>query len=222
MGIVLKNAVKRYGAGSKGGYTALHQVTLEIQKGEMLAICGPSGAGKSTLLHMIGLLDTLTEGSLELDGIHIGEAGNSKMARIRNEKIGFVLQDFGLIEEESVLFNVSVPLLLGKMPFRSIRKAAMQKLEKMGVQHLAEKQVALLSGGEKQRVAIARALVNHPEYILADEPAGALDRANAENVMQILHQLHEEGKTVVMVTHDEKAASECGRKIVLVDGRIVE
>ena len=162
----------------------------------------------------------MDEGSYILDGTDAAKLGNEDAARLRNMKIGFVLQDFGLIEDDTVLYNVCLPLMLGNTPYKTIKKIAAEKLEQVGVGSLAGKKVAVLSGGEKQRVAIARALVNEPDYILADEPTGALDTQNAAHIISIMKRLNDEGKTIVVVTHDDAVANACGRVICIEDGQI--
>lgn len=221
MGIVCKNIVKKYVTKDKEReQTVLNQLSFEIQSGEMVAIRGRSGAGKSTLLHILGLLDVMDSGSYMLDGTDVSQLNNKKMAKARNEKIGFILQDYGLIEEETVLYNVELPLLFSTVKLGRIKDIALEKLEKTGVEHLADKKVSVLSGGEKQRVAIARALVNEPDYIMADEPTGSLDTGNADLVVSILKQLNQEGKTIIMVTHDDGVAHACQRIVRIEDGRL--
>ena len=223
MGIKLENITKKYKKKETSEYqSVLNDISLEIKSGELVAIRGKSGAGKSTLLHIIGLLDTMTTGKYFLDETNILELNDKELARTRNQKIGFILQDFGLIEEETVLYNVSLPLMFGKEKLKTIKPKAMEKLHKVGVEHLAEQKVSVLSGGEKQRVAIARALVNEPDFILADEPTGALDSKNAENIMRILKALNAEGKTVIVVTHDDMVANSCKRIIEIQDGKVYE
>lgn len=200
----------------------LHGIDLTIEKGELLAIKGPSGAGKSTLLHIMGCLAQPTAGQYMLDGELVSTLPLKKLAWIRNHKIGFVMQHFSLIEEDSVLENVSVPLLFGGTKMSQIDDKALEQLNKLGVAHLATKKVNTLSGGEKQRVAIARALVNQPEIILADEPTGALDVQNSAMVMDILLQLNKEGKTIIIVTHEEKVSDLCKRVVIISDGKLHE
>ena len=221
MSLKLLHVYKRFGIdGTSNFQEALKDVSLEIEKGEMLAIKGRSGAGKSTLLHIIGLLDTVDEGSYDFDGMAVEGLDNGEAARLRNTKIGFVLQDFGLIEDDTVLYNVCLPLMFGSTPYKKIKQIAADNLDQVGIGSLAGKKVAVLSGGEKQRVAIARALVNGSDYILADEPTGALDTDNAVKIINIMQELHREGKTIVIVTHDDAVANACGRVICMEDGRI--
>ena len=222
MGIVCKNIVKKYVTKDKEReQTVLNQLSFEIQSGEMVAIRGRSGAGKSTLLHILGLLDVMDSGSYMLDGTDVSQLNNKKMAKARNEKIGFILQDYGLIEEETVLYNVELPLLFSTVKLGRIKDIALEKLEKTGVEHLADKKVSVLSGGEKQRVAIARALVNEPDYIMADEPTGALDSRSARMLLTQLTTLNEkENATIMMVTHDSVSASYCKRILFIKDGKL--
>lgn len=221
MGLELSNIYKEYEINRDNEIqSVLNGVNLTIADGEMIAIMGKSGAGKSTLLHIIGLLDVCDRGNYKLDGEDISDFTNKQRAKIRNEKIGFVLQDFGLVEDETVMENVSLPLMLSRTSMKKIREVALEKMKKVGVEHLSNKKVSVLSGGEKQRVAIARALVCDPEYIMADEPTGALDSVNAEKIMSILSSLNKEGKTVIIVTHDETVAKKCGRIITIKDGNI--
>ena len=175
MGLELSNIYKEYEINRDNEIqSVLNGVNLTIADGEMIAIMGKSGAGKSTLLHIIGLLDVCDRGNYKLDGEDISDFTNKQRAKIRNEKIGFVLQDFGLVEDETVMENVSLPLMLSRTSMKKIREVALEKMKKVGVEHLSNKKVSVLSGGEKQRVAIARALVCDPEYIMADEPTGGV------------------------------------------------
>ena len=195
MGLELSNIYKEYEINRDNEIqSVLNGVNLTIADGEMIAIMGKSGAGKSTLLHIIGLLDVCDRGNYKLDGEDISDFTNKQRAKIRNEKIGFVLQDFGLVEDETVMENVSLPLMLSRTSMKKIREVALEKMKKVGVEHLSNKKVSVLSGGEKQRVAIARALVCDPEYIMADEPTGALDSVNAEKIMSILSSLNKRRK----------------------------
>lgn len=202
-------------------FYALNKINLEIKAGEMIAIQGRSGAGKSTMLHILGCLDTFEEGSYFLNGIDIAKQTPSRLAKIRNEHIGFVLQDFSLINHQTALYNVKAPLLFNNTPFSQMKDKALKALESTGVISQANKKVTDMSGGQRQRVAIARAIVNNPSIILADEPTGNLDSTTAAEIMNIFTSLNKEGKTVVIVTHDDIVASYCTRKIILSDGKIV-
>lgn len=202
-------------------FYALNKVNLEIRSGEMIAIQGRSGAGKSTMLHILGCLDTFEEGSYFLNGIDIAKQTPSKLAKIRNENIGFVLQDFSLINHQTALYNVKAPLLFNNTPFSQMKDKALKALESTDVISQANKKVTDMSGGQRQRVAIARAIVNNPSIILADEPTGNLDSTTAAEIMNIFTSLNKDGKTVIIVTHDDIVASYCTRKIILSDGKIV-
>lgn len=219
--IALKGISKSYQA-SHGAppYQVLKDANLSIDKGEMVAIKGSSGAGKSTLLHIIGCLDKPTSGSYLLNGQNVSQLSLSKLAEIRNASFGFVMQHFALIEEDSALQNVATPLLFAKARRSQMDARAMEQLRNVGMEQMANKRIATLSGGEKQRVAIARAMVNNPEIILADEPTGALDRANTEKIVQLFQQLNEKGKTIIIVTHDDFVAQSCRRIVTIADGVI--
>ena len=219
--IALNGISKSYQA-SHGAppYQVLKDANLSIDKGEMVAIKGSSGAGKSTLLHIIDCLDKPTSGSYLLNGQNVSQLSLSKLAEIRNASFGFVMQHFALIEEDSALQNVATPLLFAKARRSQMDARAMEQLRNVGMEQMANKRIATLSGGEKQRVAIARAMVNNPEIILADEPTGALDRANTEKIVQLFQQLNEKGKTIIIVTHDDFVAQSCRRIVTIADGVI--
>lgn len=212
---------KYYDVG-KGKMHALKDINLTIENGESVAIQGKSGAGKSTLMYILGLLDNSFEGSVKIDGKEVGSLSDSKSAKLRNEKIGFVMQDFSLLESKSVLMNVMLPLFFNrKYNFGEMNELAEEMLEKVGIKDQAKKKVNQLSGGQKQRVAIARAIINDPSYILADEPTGALDTKTSSEIMELFKRLNEDGKTVVIITHDNDVAAICKRRIELSDGSIV-
>ncbi len=215
-GIEKTFAARRGGASVK----ALCGVDLAVDRGEMIAIRGSSGAGKSTLLHIIGCLDRPTKGSYRLDGKDVVQESAARLAQIRNRTFGFVMQHFALVDEDSALQNAAIPLLFARTSPSLAKARALQQLDHLGIAHLARRKTATLSGGEKQRVAIARALVNHPDVILADEPTGALDRENSAMIMEIFKTLHAEGKTIIIVTHEENVAGACQRIITLSDGQI--
>ena len=219
--IALNGISKSYQA-SHGAppYQVLKDANLSIDKGEMVAIKGSSSAGKSTLLHIIGCLDKPTSGSYLLNGQDVSQLSLSKLAEIRNASFGFVMQHFALIEEDNALQNVATPLLFAKARRSQMDARAMEQLRNVGMEQMANKRIATLSGGEKQRVAIARAMVNNPEIILADEPTGALDRANTEKIVQLFQQLNEKGKTIIIVTHDDFVAQSCRRIVTIADGVI--
>ena len=215
-GIEKTFAARRGGASVK----ALRGVDLAVDRGEMIAIRGSSGAGKSTLLHIIGCLDRPTKGSYRLDGKDVVQESAARLAQIRTRTFGFVMQHFALVDEDSALQNAAIPLLFARTSPSLAKARALQQLDHLGIAHLARRKTATLSGGEKQRVAIARALVNHPDVILADEPTGALDGENSAMIMEIFKTLHAEGKTIIIVTHEENVAGACQRIITLSDGQI--
>lgn len=204
-----------------GEFAALNDVTLSFQKGDFIAIKGTSGAGKSTLLHILGCLESFDQGEYWFDDIDVSKLNDEKRAKLRNEKIGFVLQDFALVNQKSVLFNVMLPLYFSKGSYFKMKQAALEALDAVGIRDQAKKKASQLSGGQRQRVAIARALVNHPSVILADEPTGALDSKTTAQIMELLHQLNEKGITVIVVTHDDKVAASCKRVIEISDGKVV-
>lgn len=222
--IEIKNLNKYYKAATPSGekFHALKDINLTVEDGELLAICGTSGAGKSTLLHIIGLLDRFDSGSYHLDGIDVGHLKDSKSAELRNSKIGFVMQDFALIEHKTVLENTAFPLFFGKTPYKKIKSMAEEVLDKVGISDHIDKKVNTLSGGQKQRVAIARALITNPSFILADEPTGALDSATSSEIMQLMKSLNSNGKTIIIITHDQAIADECKRIVMISDGKIIE
>ena len=201
---------------------ALAGVHLEIAAGEYVSIAGPSGCGKSTLLSILGLLDTPSEGGYWLDGKPVDRLKLGERARIRNREIGFIFQAFNLIGDLTVFENVELPLTYRGMPGAERRGRVLEALEKVGMSHRAKHYPAQLSGGQQQRVAVARALAGQPLILLADEPTGNLDSQNGEAVINLLRQLHREGATICMVTHDPRYAQFADRTIHLFDGRVVE
>jgi len=202
---------------------ALDGIHLDVGKGEFLSISGPSGCGKSTLLAILGLLDTPTEGRYLLAGDNVSSLVPAARARVRNERIGFIFQAFNLIGDLTVLQNVELPLTYRQaMPADERRKAALHALERVGMSHRVNHHPAQLSGGQQQRVAVARALAGRPAILLADEPTGNLDSRNGEAVMNLLRELHREGSTICMVTHDPRYADYADRKVQLFDGRVVD
>ncbi|MCI0748238.1 MAG: ABC transporter ATP-binding protein [Verrucomicrobia subdivision 3 bacterium] len=201
---------------------ALSEIHLDIQKGEYVSIAGPSGCGKSTLLAILGLLDSPTEGSYTLNGQSVANLGLAERARIRNREVGFIFQSFNLIGDLTVFENVELPLTYRGMSAEERKKAVQAALDKVGMSHRMKHYPSQLSGGQQQRVAVARALGGKPSILLADEPTGNLDSKNGEAVMQLLRDLHREGATICMVTHDPRFARHADRTIHLFDGRIVE
>ena len=201
---------------------ALENVNLEVQKGEFLSIMGPSGCGKSTLLNIMGLLDSPTSGTIEINGTSTENMGDKELAAFRNKTLGFVFQSFHLINSLNVIDNVELPLLYRKMSSSERTALAKQVLERVGLSHRMKHMPTQLSGGQCQRVAIARAIVGNPEIILADEPTGNLDSKMGAEVMDLLHQLNrEDGRTIVMVTHNEAQAKQTARTVRFFDGRQV-
>ena len=202
---------------------ALENVNLEVQKGEFLSIMGPSGCGKSTLLNIMGLLDSPTSGTIEINGVRTDTMSDKELAAFRNKTLGFVFQSFHLINSLNVIDNVELPLLYRKMSSSERTALAKQVLDRVGLSHRMKHMPTQLSGGQCQRVAIARAIVGNPEIILADEPTGNLDSKMGAEVMDLLHKLNkEDGRTIVMVTHNEAQARQTARTIRFFDGRQVE
>ncbi|MCF0195596.1 MAG: ABC transporter ATP-binding protein, partial [Bacteroidaceae bacterium] len=196
-------------------------VSLEVRKGEFVAIMGPSGCGKSTLLNILGLLSSPTEGTYMLDGKDVSALGESDRTRLRKGALGFVFQSFNLIDELNVTENIELPLLYMDVPSKRRREEVKRVIDRVAMGHRARHFPSQLSGGQQQRVAIARAVVANPRLILADEPTGNLDSKNGKEVMDLLKQLHEEGTTIVMVTHSQRDASYADRIVNLFDGQIV-
>jgi putative ABC transport system ATP-binding protein len=216
----LRRVAKTYARGG-ASVAALHAVDLSVERGEWVAVTGPSGSGKSTLLSILGLLDRPTAGEYLLDGAHAGLLDDRTASRLRNRSVGFVFQSFHLIPELSVLENVETPLLYAGVPEHEWRGRAERCLERVGLSHRAEHRPAELSGGEAQRAAVARALVCEPALLLADEPTGNLDTVTGEQIAALLEALNAEGRTVVLVTHNEALAGRSPRVVRLVDGRVV-
>ena len=219
--IEIKKLTKTYNYKKSNAFTALTDVSLTVDDGEMLAIIGKSGAGKSTLLHIIGCIDTFEKGEYTIDGVSVHKLSDKKLAQIRNEKVGIVMQDFALVEEYSVIENVKIPLYFARHRKGNINTPALAALEKVGMKELAKKPVNKLSGGQKQRVAIARAIVNDPSFILADEPTGALDTKTSAEIMELFSALNKDGKTVIIITHDPGVAGACKRQIEISDGKLL-
>jgi len=199
---------------------ALRGVSFYIDKGEFVAIMGPSGSGKSTLMHIIGCLDQPTEGNFIIGGKDVSKLNDDRLAEIRNKRIGFVFQQYNLLSRTSILHNVEIPLIYAGLKSKQRRKLSMQALESVGLADRVKHKPNEISGGEKQRAAIARALVNDPLIILADEPTGNLDTKTGEEIMKIFYKLHQQGNTIIMVTHEAEVARHARRIIHLRDGLI--
>lgn len=218
--IRLKGISKIYNIKKSNEFYALKKADLEIQDGELLGVIGKSGAGKSTLMHIIGCIDNFEEGTYELNGKDISGISAKKKAEIRNKEIGIVMQDFALVDEYTVEENVMIPLYFTK-GIKNRKEKVSRALEKVGIEDLKKKPVNKLSGGQKQRVAIARAIVNEPDILLADEPTGALDTKTGQEIMEVFKEINNNGKTVIIITHDEEIAKQCKRIIEIKDGEIV-
>lgn len=215
------NISKIYNENKDNEVKALTDVNIEIEKGEFVAISGISGSGKSTLLNIIGCMDSPTYGEYFFDGIEVGKASGDKLAEIRNARIGFVLQDNALLNNESVFANVRLPLIFSKKyKIKEHKKRVNDILKMLNIGTLAKKKVRELSGGQRQRAAIARAMVNEPDIIMADEPTSALDSKTAYEILDVFKSLNESGVTVIIVTHDKKVMEYASRIITIVDGEI--
>ena len=222
--IEVKHLSKSYRISSKEQVQALQDVNFTIHEGEMIAIVGTSGSGKSTLLRILGCIDSQTTGHYHLNGFDIKGKTDQELAHIRNQSIGFVMQDFSLIEDYSVKKNVLLPLTYekNKEKRQQQKQHLLPLLQKLNIASKENQKVTSLSGGQKQRVAIARALINNPAILLADEPTGALDQKTSKEIMNILHELHAEGKTIIIVTHDLQIAEQCQRIFRIEDGLLNE
>ena len=218
--ITIKDLTKIYNYKKSNEFEALHGISLEINDGELVAITGRSGAGKSTLLHILACIDDYQSGEYRLGDTLVKGLSDRQYAKIRNEKIGMVMQDHALIEDMTALENVMIPLDFVKMKKAEKKEKALGALNAVGIEELAKKPCNKLSGGQKQRVAIARAIVGQPEVILADEPTGALDSKTAAGIMDLFRKLNKQGRTIIIVTHDREIASQCSRIIELSDGKL--
>jgi putative ABC transport system ATP-binding protein len=217
--IKLENIYKEY-VNDEVVTKVLHDVSLELQKGEFVAIMGPSGSGKSTLMHIMGFLDKLSQGKYNFKGEDVSELEDDELAEIRNREVGFIFQAFNLLQRTSIFDNVKLPLTYSSKNLGD--NDVIKAIKSVGLYHRIGNLSNQLSGGEKQRVAIARALVNQPEIIFADEPTGNLDSKSGKQVMEILQDLNEEGKTIILVTHEKYTAEHARRIINIVDGKIVK
>lgn len=218
--IEIRNIYKIYNPG-ENEVRALDGINLTVEHGEFLAIVGQSGSGKSTLMNMLGLLDIPTSGTYTLDGVDVANMTDDELSEIRNKEIGFIFQGFNLIPSLTAVENVELPLVYRGMKKEERNKLALEALERVGLSHRLDHLPKQMSGGQQQRVAIARAVAARPPIILADEPTGNLDSHSGVEVMKILHELHEEGRTVILITHDNDIANEAQRVIRIQDGQIV-
>lgn len=218
--IDLKQVTKRYRVGEQD-ILALDGIDLTIEQGEYASIIGPSGSGKSTLMHLLGCLDTPTTGTMHIDGVDVSRASANKLSEMRNQKIGFVFQSFNLLPKFSVLQNVELPMIYAGVTAQERHERALTAIERVGLSHRIKNTPLQLSGGQMQRVAIARALVNNPRIVFADEPTGNLDSKTGATILELFRELSEQGRTIVLVTHDSKIAAQTPRRIEIRDGKIV-
>ena len=220
--IELRNVYKIYGEGLESEVRALDGVSLTIEQGEFTAVVGQSGSGKSTMMNVLGCLDIPTYGDYILNGTDVRELSDKELSRIRNKEIGFIFQQYNLIQNLSVLENVELPLLYQNIDPIDRREMAMEALERVGLAERWRHKPTQMSGGQQQRVAIARAIATHPPVIMADEPTGALDSRTGLEVLEFLRQLNREGSTIILITHDNGIAATARRVIRLADGKIIE
>lgn len=218
--IEVKNVYKIYNPG-ENEVRALDGISVTIDHGEFVAIVGHSGSGKSTFMNMLGCLDTATSGEYYLDGVNVAGMSDDELSDIRNKQIGFIFQGFNLIPSLSARENVELPLVYRAMPAAQRRQLAEEALNRVGMGHRMDHKPSELSGGQQQRVAIARAIAARPPIIMADEPTGNLDTRSGEDVMKILHELNEEGRTIILITHDNDIARQATRAIRIIDGKVV-
>ena len=220
--IELRDVYKIYGEGLESEVRALDGVSLDIEKGEFVAVVGQSGSGKSTMMNVLGCLDIPTRGTYRLDGVDVRELSDKELSRIRNKQIGFIFQQYNLIQNLTVLENVELPLIYQGIDPIDRRELAMQALARVGLADRAKHKPTQMSGGQQQRVAIARAISTHPPIIMADEPTGALDSRTGHEVLGFLQQLNKEGSTVILLTHDNGIAATARRVVRIADGKIIE
>ena len=219
--VELRNVSKIYHLGGEE-IRALDDVSLDIQSGEFISIIGPSGSGKSTLMHILGCLDSPTSGTISLDGKFIHDSTQAELARVRNQKIGFVFQFFNLLPKLSVLQNVELPMIYSGLGARERRERAVNALKLVELENRSKHRPSQLSGGQQQRVAIARALVNEPKIVFADEPTGNLDSHTGEAILSLFRRLSEQGRTIALVTHDPEIAAVTPRRIEIRDGKVAK
>ena len=220
--IELRNVYKIYGEGLESEVRALDGVSLDIEKGEFVAVVGQSGSGKSTMMNVLGCLDIPTRGTYHLDGVDVLELSDKQLSRIRNKQIGFIFQQYNLIQNLTVLENVELPLIYQGIDPIDRWELAMQALARVGLADRAQHKPTQMSGGQQQRVAIARAISTRPPIIMADEPTGALDSRTGHEVLGFLQQLNKEGSTVILITHDNGIAATARRIVRIADGKIIE
>ena len=220
--IELRNVYKIYGEGLESEVRALDGVSLDIEKGEFVAVVGQSGSGKSTMMNVLGCLDIPTRGDYFLDGVDVRELSDKELSRIRNKQIGFIFQQYNLIQNLTVLENVELPLIYQGIDPIDRRELAMEALGRVGLADRAQHKPTQMSGGQQQRVAIARAISTRPPIIMADEPTGALDSRTGHEVLGFLQQLNKEGSTVILITHDNGIAATARRIVRIADGKIIE
>ena len=218
--IELKDVAKRYRVGDQE-ILALDGINLSIEQGEYAAIIGPSGSGKSTLMHLLGCLDTPTSGTMNIDGVNVSHASSNLLSEMRNRKIGFVFQSFNLLGKFTVLQNVELPMIYAGVSARERRERALAAIERVGLSYRVENTPLQLSGGQMQRVAIARAVVNNPQIVFADEPTGNLDSKTGATILELFRELSAQGRTIVLVTHDDTIATQTPRRIEIRDGKMV-
>ncbi len=220
--VKLKDVYKIYSEGLESEVRALDGVSLEIERGEFVAVVGQSGSGKSTMMNVLGCLDIPTHGEYYLDGTDVRELSDKELSHIRNKQIGFIFQQYNLIQNLNVLENVELPLIYQRINADDRREMALEALERVGLSSRIKHRPSEMSGGQQQRVAIARAISTHPPIIMADEPTGALDSHTGKEVLGFLQQLNKEGSTVILITHDNGIAATARRCVRLADGKIVE
>ena len=220
--ITLRDVYKIYGEGLESEVRALDGVSLDIERGEFVAVVGQSGSGKSTMMNVLGCLDIPTRGDYWLDGVNVRELSDKELSRIRNRQIGFIFQQYNLIQSLTVLENVELPLIYQGIGADDRHDMAMEALDRVGLANRIRHKPAEMSGGQQQRVAIARAIATKPPIIMADEPTGALDSRTGQEVLKFLQQLNREGSTVILITHDNGIAATARRVVRLQDGKIVE
>ena len=220
--IELRNVYKIYSEGLESEVRALDGVSLEVERGEFVAVVGQSGSGKSTMMNVLGCLDIPTRGDYFLDGVDVRELSDKELSRIRNKQIGFIFQQYNLIQNLTVLENVELPLIYQGIDPIDRRELAMEALGRVGLADRAQHKPTQMSGGQQQRVAIARAISTHPPIIMADEPTGALDSRTGHEVLGFLQRLNKEGSTVILITHDNGIAATARRVVRIADGKIIE